>query len=70
MFHGDWDYNAVINISDLVAMADYLFGGGPEPQPERIVGDLDCNHRIDVSDMTYFSEYLFLNGPIPCGNPY
>jgi len=69
-FHGDWDYNAVINISDLVAMADYLFGGGPEPQPERVVGDLDCNHRIDVSDMTYFSEYLFLNGPIPCGNPY
>ncbi|HWR84263.1 MAG TPA: hypothetical protein VN285_13265 [Candidatus Deferrimicrobium sp.] len=69
-FHGDWDYNAEINIADLVANVDFLFNSGPFPQPEIIVGDLDCNFMINVADLTYFVDYMFNHGPIPCGNPY
>jgi hypothetical protein len=69
-FHGDLDYNAKINVVDLVYMVDFLFNYGPMPEPELVVGDLNCNHAVNVIDLTYFVEYLFFNGPIPCGNPY
>ncbi len=69
-FHGDWDYNAEINIIDLVANVDFLFASGPLPEPELVVGDLNCDHRIDITDLTYFVEYLWGGGDIPCGNPY
>ena len=69
-FHGDLDYNAKINVVDLVYMVDFLFNYGPAPEPELVVGDLNCNHVVNVVDLTYFVEYLFFNGPMPCGNPY
>ncbi len=69
-FHGDWDYDGDVHISDLVANVNYLFNEGPDPQPERIVGDLNCDRVITINDLTYMVSYLFEYGPIPCGNPY
>ncbi|MDF1543815.1 MAG: hypothetical protein P1R58_01790 [bacterium] len=69
-FHGDWDWNGDINILDLVANVDYLFGGGPDPLPEKAVGSLNCDRFIDIVDLTIFVSYLWEGGDIPCGNPY
>jgi len=69
-FHGDCDYNSVINVLDLTYMISFLFRGGPQPQPTQLVGDLNCDHLVNIADLTYFIEYLFRNGPIPCWNPY
>lgn len=69
-FHGDWDYSSEINILDLTLNVNYLFLGGPGPEPTYFVGNLNCDHTVDILDLTYFVEYLFSQGPIPCGNPY
>lgn len=69
-FHGDVDYNAVINISDLTYLISFLFRYGPQPQPIQLVGDVNCDHLVNIADLTYFIEYLFREGPIPCRNPY
>ncbi len=69
-FHGDWDYNAEINVTDLVKLVEYIFNKGAEPEPERIVGDMNCDFTINISDLTIFVSYLFNKGPLPCGNPY
>ncbi len=69
-FHGDNDWDAQIDVSDLTYLVRYLFTYGPEPRPTRFVGDMDCNKFVNVSDLTYFVDYMFNEGPIPCLNPY
>jgi len=69
-FHGDVNYDGEINIADLVYMAEYMFGTGPAPQPERRVGDMNCSLTVDIADLIYLVDYSFNDGPIPCGNPY
>lgn len=69
-FHGDYDYNGVLNITDILLMVEQFFNFGPGPIPEERVGDLNCDQEVDIEDLLYFVEYAFNNGPIPCGNPY
>lgn len=69
-FVGDFNYDGLLNIADIVAMVDYFFLSGPGPQPEWRVADLNCDHSVNVADLVYFVDYAFQNGPIPCGNPY
>lgn len=69
-FHGDDDYDGIIMIADLVYLVDFMFNGGPVPQPEYRVGDLTCDEFINIADLVYMVEYMFGGGPIPCGNPY
>ena len=69
-FHGDFNYDATIDMSDLVGMVDYLLKGGVGPEPEYYVGDLNCDLTINIADLTYFVDYMLKGGPIPCGNPY
>jgi len=71
-FHGDVDYNGIIDIADLTDMIEFLFLSelNSAPQPTLLVGDLDCDNMVDISDVTYLIAYLFIGGPIPCGNPF
>lgn len=55
-----------IDISDLTAMINYLFKGGPYTNcPTE--GDMDGSFDdfTDISDLTYFISYLFKGGPPP-----
>ncbi len=67
--HGDFDWNNRINIRDVVSTLNYIFKGGPGPQPEYLVGDCNCDYSISVEDAVILIEYIFKGGDTPCGNP-
>lgn len=70
VLYGDFDWDGVIDGTDLQLYVDYFFFSGPGPQPEYRVGDLDCDEIVDATDLAAFVDYLFYNGPSFCGNPF
>lgn len=68
--HGDLDFNGSIDISDLVYMVDYSFGGGPPPIPVLDAGDFKCDGGIDIADLVGLVEFMFIGGDAPPCNPY
>ncbi len=61
---GDSNHNGVIDASDVVYLINYLFKGGPEPDPLES-GDANCDGNVSVSDVVYLINYLFKGGPAP-----
>jgi murein tripeptide amidase MpaA len=61
---GDANGDRVINSSDVVYLINYLFIGGPAPEPWQ-AGDANCDGIINVSDVVYLINYLFIGGPAP-----
>ena len=62
---GDADGNNIVTISDAVYLINYIFSGGPAPDPIT-TGDADCNGIITISDAVYLINYIFTGGPAPC----
>lgn len=62
---GDADNNQIVNISDAVYIIQYVFSGGPAPNPLE-AGDADCNAIVNISDVVYLISYIFSGGPDPC----
>jgi len=63
---GDFDGDAVVDISDLTDLISYLFLGGPPPSPESRL-ELDCIAPVDISDLTALIDYLFISlSPLSC----
>ncbi len=62
---GDADGNQLVNIADVVYLINYIFDGGPAPDPLE-VGDVDCNQLVNIADVVYLITYIFDGGPAPC----
>lgn len=62
---GDADGNNLITISDVVYLINYIFAGGPAPNPVQS-GDADCNGIVTISDAVYLINFVFAGGPAPC----
>jgi hypothetical protein len=62
---GDVNEDGNINSADVVYLMNYLFLGGPQPQPWE-AGDVNCDGTVNSSDIVYLINYLFVNGPPPC----
>lgn len=65
----DGDPSGVVDISDLLAMVDYMFLVPPGPGPDpACIGNVDCTGGVDVSDLLYLVDYMFVvpPGPAPC----
>ncbi|MCH9025266.1 MAG: hypothetical protein IH931_08025 [candidate division Zixibacteria bacterium] len=60
-FNGDGDD---ANILDLTYMVDYIFRGGPAPDP-LLAGDANCDDDTNILDLTYLVDYIFRGGPVP-----
>ena len=69
-FHGDMDYDGVLNLTDILLMIIYVYHTGTPPIPDLAVGDCNCNGTIDLADILVLIDYIYLDGPPPCGNPY
>jgi len=62
---GDADASGEVDIDDVVYLIEYVFQGGPEPQPLE-TGDVDLSGLTDIDDIVYLINYLFQGGPAPC----
>jgi hypothetical protein len=62
---GDADGSGSLDISDVVYLLQYIFAGGPAPDPV-LTGDVDCSGSVDISDVVYLISYIFAGGPAPC----
>jgi hypothetical protein len=62
---GDADGNGSLEISDAVAVLNYLFLGGWRPRLR--LADWDRNRRIEMVDALKLLNHLFAGGPGPAG---
>ncbi len=61
---GDVNGDGKIAISDVVGLVNYIFSGGPAPEP-LFIGDTDCSGSISVSDAVRIIAYIFGERPGP-----
>lgn len=67
---GDADGSGSVSISDAVYMINYIFAGGPAPNPLR-AGDANDDASTNITDCVYLVNYIFAGGPAPvrpCGS--
>jgi len=62
---GDANTDGEINISDAVYVLNYLFVGGPAPEPMEL-GDANCDSKVNLTDIIYMINYVFRDGYDPC----
>jgi hypothetical protein len=62
---GDANHDGGVDISDAVSLIQYIFAGGPAPNP-LLSGDVDCSLSIDISDAVFLIGFIFAGGPAPC----
>jgi len=61
---GDASGDSVVNISDAVYLINYIFKGGPPPDP-LCEGDSDNDGAANIADAVYLISYIFKGGPPP-----
>ncbi len=61
---GDADGSGGFSIGDAVYIINYIFGGGPAPNP-LCLGDADGSGGISIGDAVYLINYIFGGGPAP-----
>ncbi len=62
---GDADSNGAFSIADAVFLVNYIFAGGPAPNPY-LNGDADCNGALSIADAVFLINYIFAGGAAPC----
>lgn len=62
---GDANGDMLVSISDAVYLINYIFAGGPAPNPLES-GDANCDSQVSISDAVYIINYIFAGGPAPC----
>lgn len=68
-YHGDANWDNVVDVADVVYIICYLFKDGPMPVPTPMTGDTNCDGLITVGDALHIINYIFKGGDPPCGNP-
>lgn len=62
------DPSDAVDISDVIYLVDYSFGGGPAP-PCAEEADVNGDSSVDISDMVYLVDYSFGGGAPPVACP-
>ena len=61
---GDANGDDQVNVGDAVYLINYIFKGGPAPDPE-CVGDANGDDQVNVGDAVYLINYVFKGGSPP-----
>ena len=62
---GDATGDAKVTVTDVIYIINYLFKGGPPPQPILMCGDMQCDGKVNVTDVIHLINYLFKGGTPP-----
>lgn len=62
---GDVDGDRRTDLSDVVYLIQFIFAGGPVPQP-LTGGDVNCDGLVNITDAVYLIQYIFSGGNPPC----
>ncbi|MGB5105172.1 MAG: peptidoglycan DD-metalloendopeptidase family protein [Candidatus Zixiibacteriota bacterium] len=62
---GDVDFNGIITISDAVYLINFIFTGGPAPNPWATAVYIDSNPVVTISDVVFLINFIFAGGPPP-----
>jgi len=62
---GDANHDGSADISDAVWIINYVFLGGPPPDP-MAAGDVNCDCSVDLSDAIWIINYVLIGGNDPC----
>jgi hypothetical protein len=62
--YGDVNGDGTTNLGDAVFLINFLFRGGPSPQPFAS-GDVSGDCEVNLGDVVYLINYLFRGGPRP-----
>jgi len=65
---GDANGDRSLNVGDAVFMINYVFKGGPPPDP-MAAGDPNGDCALNVGDAVYLINYVFKSGPVPIADP-
>jgi hypothetical protein len=65
---GDVNNDGVINLADIIYLANYVNTGVPGPIPFKHCGDVDDNGVVDAGDVVYLINFYFGLGPCPAGD--
>jgi hypothetical protein len=63
---GDVNDDGTIQSADIIYAVNYLFKGGPEPQPAEPSVDVNCDGTSTASDLISMVIYVFKSGDPPC----
>jgi hypothetical protein len=61
---GDANDDGAVNIGDVVYVINYVFKGGPAPDPFEM-GDANGDGEVNIADGVYLINYTFKGGPEP-----
>jgi hypothetical protein len=62
---GDINNDYMIGLEDVVYLINYIFKGGPPPDPQDCA-DSDCSGSVNLVDAVYLVRYLYSGGQAPC----
>ena len=65
LFCGDANRDQEVNVSDAVYIINYIFVGGPPPDPMDNA-NVNCDFTVNVSDAVWIINFVFVGGPPPC----
>ena len=65
---GDANGDLETNIADAVMIVNYVFRGGPAPEPID-AGDANSDWTVNLSDAVHIINYIFKSGPVPLCAP-
>jgi hypothetical protein len=63
---GDTDGDGSVNANDIITFVNYIYKGGPAPEPCPAVGDVNCSGDITTADCMILVNFIFQGGQAPC----
>jgi len=61
---GNANGDGAVNLADAVYVINYVFKGGPAPDP-LCIGDANSDDAVNLADAVYVVNYVFKSGPSP-----